>query len=163
MPVTLQQVIQGPLRITGLVSDLPQRAAAGERGPAEAGRRQEPDGVTRLGQQRFHKARQQPRFPGFVMTPKLGSSGIGEALTTAAPDRNYRGYMVQNDITRYRAYLVRRHPFTSYETDITLKQDIHNGTDNSRPGADLTPAAQMCSRVIQRLDDAAEQVRRSIP
>lgn len=36
-PVTLEQVTQGPLRIAGLIGDLPQRAPAGERGPAELG------------------------------------------------------------------------------------------------------------------------------
>jgi hypothetical protein len=36
-----------------------------------------------------------------------------------------------------------------------------NATDQR--GEDLTPAAQMCSQMIERLDDAAEQVRRSIP
>ena len=30
-------------------------------------------------------------------------------------------------------------------------------------GEDLVPAAQFCTRVIRRLDEAAEQVRRSIP
>ena len=30
-------------------------------------------------------------------------------------------------------------------------------------GEDLVPAVEFCTRVIRRLDDAAEQVRRSIP
>ncbi len=30
-------------------------------------------------------------------------------------------------------------------------------------GEDLLPSAQFCSRVVQRLDETAEQVRRSIP
>jgi hypothetical protein len=36
-----------------------------------------------------------------------------------------------------------------------------NATDE--PGPDLLPSAQFCVRVIRRLDEAAEQVRRAIP
>ena len=32
-----------------------------------------------------------------------------------------------------------------------------------QPGEDLVPSAEFCVRVIRRLDEAAEQVRRSIP
>jgi hypothetical protein len=46
---------------------------------------------------------------------------------------------------------------------VNLNQAVSRLNSTGQRGEDLTPAAQMCSRVIQRLDDAAEQVRRSIP
>ncbi len=46
---------------------------------------------------------------------------------------------------------------------VNLNQAVARLNSTGQRGEDLTPAAQMCSRVIQRLDDAAEQVRRSIP
>jgi hypothetical protein len=46
---------------------------------------------------------------------------------------------------------------------VNLNQAVARLNATDQRGEDLTPAAQMCSRVIQRLDDAAEQVRRSIP
>jgi len=46
---------------------------------------------------------------------------------------------------------------------VNLNQAVARLNATDQRCEDLTPAAQMCSRVIQRLDDAAEQVRRSIP
>ena len=46
---------------------------------------------------------------------------------------------------------------------VNLNQAVARLNSTGQLGEDLTPAAQMCSRVIQRLDEAAEQVRRSIP
>ena len=46
---------------------------------------------------------------------------------------------------------------------INLNQAVTRLNATGQPGEDLTPVAQMCSRVIQRLDEAAEKVRRSIP
>ena len=46
---------------------------------------------------------------------------------------------------------------------VNLNQAVARLNATGQRGEDLRPAAQMCSRVIQRLDDAAEQVRRSIP
>src|SRR4051794_3737414 len=44
--IALEQVAQGSLRIAGLAGDVPRRAPAVEGGPPEAGRREEPDGLT---------------------------------------------------------------------------------------------------------------------
>jgi short subunit dehydrogenase-like uncharacterized protein len=46
---------------------------------------------------------------------------------------------------------------------VNLNQAVARLNSTGQRGGDLTPAAEMCSRVIRRLDDAAEQVRRSIP
>jgi hypothetical protein len=46
---------------------------------------------------------------------------------------------------------------------VNLNQAVTRLNSTGQRGDDLTPAAEMCSRVIGRLDDAAEQVRRSIP
>jgi hypothetical protein len=46
---------------------------------------------------------------------------------------------------------------------VNLNQAVARLNATGQRGEDLGPAAQMCSRVIRRLDDAAEQVRRSIP
>jgi aminoglycoside phosphotransferase (APT) family kinase protein len=59
-PISLEQVVQGLIGVAGLTGDLPQRATAVERGPAELGRREQPDGVTGPGQQRLDQVRQQP-------------------------------------------------------------------------------------------------------
>jgi hypothetical protein len=45
---------------------------------------------------------------------------------------------------------------------MNLNQAVARLNATGQRGEDLAPAAKMCSRVIQRLDDAAEQVRRSI-
>ena len=55
-PIALEQVVQGPGRITGLPSDLPQRAPAVERSPAEAGRRQESDCMIGHTEERLYQA-----------------------------------------------------------------------------------------------------------
>jgi hypothetical protein len=44
-----------------------------------------------------------------------------------------------------------------------LNQAVTRLNATGQRGDDLLPAAQFCMRVIRRLDDAAEQVRRSIP
>jgi hypothetical protein len=44
-----------------------------------------------------------------------------------------------------------------------LNQAVARLNSTGRPGADLLPAARFCQRVIARMDQAAEQVRRSIP
>jgi hypothetical protein len=44
-----------------------------------------------------------------------------------------------------------------------LNQAVARLNATGEPSGDLIPAAQFCVRVIYRLDDAAEQVRRSIP
>lgn len=44
-PIAIQQVAEGPFWITGLPGDGPCRAPAFDRGPAELGSRQEPDGL----------------------------------------------------------------------------------------------------------------------
>ena len=44
-----------------------------------------------------------------------------------------------------------------------LNQAVTRLNATGQRGEDLLPAAQLCMRVIHRLDGAAEQVRRSIP
>jgi len=46
---------------------------------------------------------------------------------------------------------------------VNLNQAVARLNATSQRGEDLGPAAQMCGRVIRRLDEVAEQVRRSIP
>jgi hypothetical protein len=43
-----------------------------------------------------------------------------------------------------------------------LNQAVARLNATGQPGEDLVPAAEFCVRVIRRLDEAAEQVRRSI-
>lgn len=45
---------------------------------------------------------------------------------------------------------------------VNLNQAVARLNATGHKGEDLAPVAQMCGRVVQRLDDAAEQVRRSI-
>jgi hypothetical protein len=44
-----------------------------------------------------------------------------------------------------------------------LNQAVARLNATGRRGDDLLPAAQFCVRVIRRLDEAAEQLRRSVP
>ena len=44
-----------------------------------------------------------------------------------------------------------------------LNQAVAKLNATGQRGEDLLPAAQFCVRVIRRLDEAAEQVRRNIP
>jgi len=44
-----------------------------------------------------------------------------------------------------------------------LNQAVAKLNATGQRGADLLPAAEFCARVIRRLDEAAEQLRRSIP
>ena len=44
-----------------------------------------------------------------------------------------------------------------------LNQAVARLNATGQRGEDLLPAAQFCARVIRRLDEAAEQVRRSVP
>jgi hypothetical protein len=44
-----------------------------------------------------------------------------------------------------------------------LNQAVARLNATGQPGDDLLPAAQFCVRVIRRLDEAAEQLRRSVP
>src|SRR6266496_2774580 len=44
-----------------------------------------------------------------------------------------------------------------------LNQAVARLNATGQPGDDLMPAAQFCARVVQRLDQTAEQLRRSIP
>jgi Mobilization protein NikA len=44
-----------------------------------------------------------------------------------------------------------------------LNQAVARLNATGQPGEDLVPAAQFCIRVIRRLDDVAEHLRRSIP
>jgi hypothetical protein len=46
---------------------------------------------------------------------------------------------------------------------VNLNQAVARLNSTGQRGEDLGPAAQICSRVVRRLDEAAEQVRRSIP
>jgi hypothetical protein len=46
---------------------------------------------------------------------------------------------------------------------VNLNQAVARLNATGQRGEDLGPTAQICNRVIRRLDDAAEQVRRSIP
>jgi len=46
---------------------------------------------------------------------------------------------------------------------VNLNQAVARLNATSQRGEDLGPVAQMCGRVIRRLDDAAEHVRRNIP
>jgi hypothetical protein len=48
-------------------------------------------------------------------------------------------------------------------TGINLNQAVARLNATGEGGDDLAPAAQFCIRVIRRLDEAAEQVRRNIP
>lgn len=48
-------------------------------------------------------------------------------------------------------------------TGINLNQAVARLNATGERGDDLAPAAQFCIRVIRRLDEAAEQVRRNIP
>jgi hypothetical protein len=51
-------------RVAGLVGDAPHGAAAFERGQPELGRRDEPDAMAPIKQQRLHEVRQQPEALG---------------------------------------------------------------------------------------------------
>jgi hypothetical protein len=44
-----------------------------------------------------------------------------------------------------------------------LNQAVTRLNANGQRGEDLLPAAQFCTRVIRRLDEAAEHVRRNVP
>ena len=44
-----------------------------------------------------------------------------------------------------------------------LNQAVARLNATGQPGEDLLPAARMCARVIRRLDEAAEHVRRNVP
>jgi len=44
-----------------------------------------------------------------------------------------------------------------------LNQAVARLNATGQRGEDLLPAAQMCARVIRRLDEAAEHVRRNVP
>jgi len=44
-----------------------------------------------------------------------------------------------------------------------LNQAVARLNATGQPGEDLVPSAEFCVRVIRRLDEAAEQMRRSIP
>jgi hypothetical protein len=44
-----------------------------------------------------------------------------------------------------------------------LNQAVARLNSTGQRGDDLLPAAQFCARVIRRLDEAAEQVRRNVP
>src|SRR5260221_7205914 len=44
-----------------------------------------------------------------------------------------------------------------------LNQAVAKLNATGQAGADLLPAAQFCARVIRRLDETAEQLRRSVP
>jgi hypothetical protein len=46
---------------------------------------------------------------------------------------------------------------------INLNRAVAKLNATGQRGEDLPPSAQFCARVVQRLDEAAEQVRRSIP
>jgi Mobilization protein NikA len=46
---------------------------------------------------------------------------------------------------------------------VNLNQAVARLNSTGQRGDDLAPAAQMCARVIGRLDETAEQVRRSVP
>ena len=44
-----------------------------------------------------------------------------------------------------------------------LNQAVARLNATGQRGEDLMPAARMCVRAVQRLDEAAEQLRRSVP
>ena len=74
----------------------------------------------------------------------------GSAIPTASPLRDALVELMRA------TGLVRR-------IGVNLNKVVARLNSTGQRGEDLTPAAEMCRRVIQRLDDAAEQVRRSIP
>jgi hypothetical protein len=46
---------------------------------------------------------------------------------------------------------------------VNLNQAVARLNATGQRGEDLPPAAEFCARIVRRLDEAAEQVRRSLP
>src|SRR5262249_39337622 len=63
-PIALQQVAERAYRVAGFVRDAPHGATAFERSQPKLGRRDEPDAMTRIMQQRLHEVWQQPEALG---------------------------------------------------------------------------------------------------
>src|SRR6266511_1540576 len=85
-PITFEQIVQGPLRLAGLPGDLPQGAPTLERDPTEPGRRQEPDGVIRHGEERLHEAWQQPEaFDDHTGFPRKAEEVFDDQVEAFAP------------------------------------------------------------------------------
>jgi hypothetical protein len=62
--IALEQVAQSAFRVAGLVGDIPHGASAFERRQPELGRRDEPDAMVRITQQRLHEVWQQAEALG---------------------------------------------------------------------------------------------------
>jgi len=84
--------------------------------------------------------------------------GMFAAQMTLAAARDAQAQIVadQEAFTELAAGLVRR-------IDTNLNQAVARLNATGQRGDDLLPAAQFCVRVIRRLDEAADQARRSIP
>ena len=80
----------------------------------------------------------------------------GWATLAAARGVHARGASPLRDELMAAAGLVRR-------IGTNLNQAVARLNATGQRGEDLLPAAEFCMRVIRRLDEAAEQVRRSIP
>jgi hypothetical protein len=87
-----------------------------------------------------------------------GAFAAGAALTAARGGTGGGGVPVREALVELMtaAGLVRR-------IGTNLNQAVARLNTTGQRGDDLLPAAQFCIRVIRRLDDAAEQLRRNIP
>jgi hypothetical protein len=87
-----------------------------------------------------------------------GAFVAGTALTVARGGAGRAGVPVREALVELMAAagLVRR-------AGTNLNQAVARLNATGQRGEDLLPAAQFCVRVIRRLDEAAEQLRRSIP
>jgi hypothetical protein len=87
-----------------------------------------------------------------------GAYAAQAALTVARGGANKAGVPVREALVELMAAagLVRR-------VGTNLNQAVARLNATGQRGEDLLPAAQFCARVIRRLDEAAEHVRRSVP
>lgn len=87
-----------------------------------------------------------------------GAYAAQAALAVARGGANGAGIPVREALVELMAAagLVRR-------VGTNLNQAVARLNATGQRGEDLLPAAQFCARVIHRLDEAAEQVRRSVP
>ncbi len=87
-----------------------------------------------------------------------GAYAAQAALTVARGGANGAGVPVREALVELMAAagLARR-------IGTNLNQAVARLNATGQRGEDLLPAANMCVRVIRRLDEAAEQVRRNVP
>lgn len=128
------------------------------------------DGVQR---RRARQAESRPKVVQFSLTEEefaevsaaAKSSGLARgafaaeaALTAARGSRPRVGSPLREAMVELMsaAGLVRR-------AGTNLNQAVARLNATGQRGDDLLPAAKFCARVIRRLDEAAEQVRRNIP